>query len=81
MIARELHKLLKEDIKDAVTTHFNQTDDEIIGVDEVAQMLGIKPKTVYNKVNKLPHTKVGRSLRFSRNRISEFIRSPLSANF
>lgn len=49
---------------------------ELIGVKELAQYLKVNPQTIYNWVadNKIPYTKVGDLLRFSKLDIDEWVK-------
>lgn len=47
--------------------------DEIIGIDEVAKILGVSVKTVRNNIKKIPHTKVFGRLRFFRSSIYQML--------
>ena len=76
MVARELHKLLKEDIKEAIVSHVKMQDDKLISVKEAAKTLGLSTQTIYNNKNKIPHKKIGGRLLFSRNQILELALSP-----
>lgn len=49
-------------------------EHEIIGADEVAEMLGCSVETVYRKLDEIPHTKFGRSLRFFKGDIYKMLR-------
>ena len=50
-------------------------DDEVLTVDDVARLLKVRRKWVYDAVanNRLPHTKVGRLLRFHRNELEIYL--------
>lgn len=80
LIAQELHLLLRKDIDRAVHAQIDKASDEYIGTAEAAAMLGCKPKTIYNHRDRLPHSKVGKYLRFSRNALHEMIRQGFSLN-
>lgn len=49
--------------------------DEIIGVNEVAAMLGVTPKTVRNNIKDIPHSKYGGRLRFFRSSIYKMLKN------
>jgi len=55
----------------------NATDDRLLTAPEVAEYLGVKLGTVYNKVSRreIPFEKAGRMLRFRRSTIDEWIQS------
>lgn len=52
MTSKELKILAKEIVAE-------QMKYELIGLDEAAEYLGIKPKTLRNKLNEVPHGKYG----------------------
>ena len=72
MVAQELHQLIKGDIARMVREAMAEVRDRIIDVKEAAALLGIKPKTVYNNIDKIPHFKVGRFLRFNEREIYDY---------
>lgn len=55
--------------------------DEVLDVLEVAALLRVGKNAVYDLVgrNKIPHRRVGRSIRFSRLAILAWLGSPVSA--
>lgn len=75
-VSKEVVKLLGGKIIEAVDKHIEAADDSLIGVSEAASMLGMKPHTLYKKKNKIPHTKIGNRLLFSKVEISKLVRSP-----
>jgi excisionase family DNA binding protein len=50
-------------------------DDEYITVNEVAEQLRVSLKTVYNLINdkKLPHVRIGRSIRIERKKFNQWL--------
>lgn len=69
-------KKLIEDISDSVVEKLLSMGikDETMGVAGAADFLNISPKTLYNKIGEIPHSKVGNKLIFSRKSLSEYIR-------
>lgn len=49
-------------------------DTKVIGVREVADMLGCSVETVYRKLEDIPHTKFGKTLRFFESDIVRLLR-------
>jgi excisionase family DNA binding protein len=51
------------------------TMERLLTVSEVAQLLQVKPSTVYTWVRegKIPHTKIGRLIRFTLDQIKKII--------
>lgn len=54
-----------------------QDNDDLVKIDEIVKLTGYKKGYVYQLVNegKIPFHKVGRSLRFSRKEIQEWLRA------
>lgn len=57
MTQREIKLLAKEIVAE-------QMRYEVIGIDEAAKILGVKPQTVRNKLSEIPHCKFGKATRF-----------------
>ena len=60
------------------TANLMRDDDRLLTVDEVADLLRVKPSWIYERVRarkgvKLPHIKMGHYLRFEREAIEEFL--------
>lgn len=55
----------------------NAIEDRLMTVEELAAYLNLKPGTIYNRVSQrtIPFEKVGRSVRFRRSTIDEWIKS------
>lgn len=53
----------------------SNSDERLMSVDEVATMLGYHRRTVYMKVeaNEIPHIRIGKSIRFSRADLTEWL--------
>lgn len=65
MVAEEVVKQLKAQ---------GLVEDKVIGVPEVAQLLGCGVQTVYNRLDDLPHAKVGKHIRFFLSDIYKILR-------
>ena len=52
----------------------------LMSVKDAAEFLSMNPATVYHAVKRgtLPHVRIGRSIRFSREALEEFVRRPVS---
>ena len=59
-------------MSDATTTH---ADDAVLAVDDVATLLRVGRNTVYSLVagNKIPHRRLGKAIRFSRNAVMSWL--------
>lgn len=67
MTERELKTLAKEIV-------IEQMRYEVIGADEAAKILGIAKKTLYRKLETIPHTKYGKALRFFKGDLIKMLR-------
>lgn len=65
MIAEEVVKQLKAQ---------GMVEDKVLGVNEVAAIMGCKPQTVYNNIDDYPHTKVGKHIRFFQSDIYKMLK-------
>lgn len=67
--AREEYELM--DVAKALAAKENDQNDEILTVKQAAQLLGLRPQTVYEwiKVQKLTSFRVGRAVRFKREQV------------
>lgn len=74
MIAEELFKLVRPLVVEQLKVVTSEVIDETFGIKEAAKYLGCKEKTIYNKIKEIPHFKIGRTLRFSRLALDEYIR-------
>lgn len=64
MIAEELYSLLERD---------KVFEEKYLSASEAAEMLGIPLQTLYNKIETIPHTKVGKRLRFSDRSLRQYL--------
>jgi excisionase family DNA binding protein len=55
-----------------------RTDVEVLTADEVAALLGVNRKTVYEAArhNQIPHQRIGRRLIFERGAVLSWLRQP-----
>lgn len=49
-------------------------ETEVIGIEEVAEILGMSKQSVYNRIDEIPHSKFGKSLRFFKSDIIKLLR-------
>jgi excisionase family DNA binding protein len=56
-------------------------DVEVLTADQVAQLLGVNRKTIYEAAqrNEIPHRRLGRRLIFERGSVVDWLRSPSNA--
>lgn len=67
MTQREIKLLAKEIVAE-------QMRYEVIGIDEVACMLGVSPSYIYHNIEQIPHEKPFGKLRFFRSDIVKLIK-------
>ena len=65
LVAEELYKIMRKE---------GLVDDKVIGAEEVAEILGCSTETIYRKSTDIPHTKVGKTLRFFKSDIIKMLR-------
>ena len=68
MIAEELHKFIRNDVRKAVTE-----TEEYLNAKQAAVFLGWKLQTLYNRIHDIPHTKNGKSLIFTKSALRKFM--------
>jgi predicted DNA-binding transcriptional regulator AlpA len=58
-------------LEKALAEHEREPPDEVLDVRDAGRVLGLSPKTIYNKVdrNQIPHSRNAGHLRFSRNEL------------
>ena len=74
MIAGELYRLLKRDLRNEFVAITERAVDRLLTTKEAAQMLGISVQTLYHKRATIPHVRVGRCLRFSEKALYDYLR-------
>lgn len=57
ILAEELYKLMRKDVKRIVEETVIECSDEWVGVGEAANILGCSVGTLYNNISNIPHTK------------------------
>lgn len=67
MTEREIKALAKEIVVE-------QMRYEVVGADEAAKILGIAKKTLYHKLQTIPHVKYGKVLRFFKGDLIRILR-------
>lgn len=66
MIAEELHKFIRNDVRKAVTEMATAETEEYLNAKQAAVFLGWKLQTLYDRIHDIPHTKNGKSLIFTK---------------
>ncbi|UVV52738.1 DNA-binding protein [Bacteroides thetaiotaomicron] len=66
MIAEELHKFIRNDVRKAVTEMATAETEEYLNAKQAAVFLGWKLQILYNRIHDIPHTKNGKSLIFTK---------------
>ena len=64
MVAEELFSLMEKS---------GVFEEKYLSAREAADMLGIPLQTLYNKIETIPHTKVGKRLRFSDRSLRQYL--------
>jgi hypothetical protein len=72
MIAEELHKFIRNDVRKAVTEMATAETEEYLNAKQAAVFLGWKLQTLYNRIHDIPHTKNGKSLIFTKSALRKF---------
>jgi excisionase family DNA binding protein len=73
ILAEELYKLMRKDVKMFVEATVVKCSDEWVGVGEAAEILGCSTGTLYNNISNIPHTKNGRLLRFKKSALIKYL--------
>lgn len=73
MIAEELHKFIRNDVRKAVTEMATAETEEYLNAKQAAVFLGWKLQTLYNRIHDIPHTKNGKSLIFTKSALRKFM--------
>lgn len=75
-IPSELRRFVREEVRSLLGS------DEVLQADQVAQLLGVDRKTVYEAAGRgeIPHRRLGRRLLFSRSAILAWLNSCRSAS-
>ena len=70
-------KAVAEELKHHLTSRKNKTQDDIFTSDQLAGYLQVRKQWVYERVSlgEIPHTKVGKYLRFRKSAIDKWIES------
>lgn len=69
MIAEELHKFIRNDVRKAVTEMATAETEEYLNAKQAAVFLGWKLQTLHD----IPHTKNGKSLIFTKSALRKFM--------
>lgn len=73
ILAEELYKLMRKDVKRIVEETVIECSDEWVGVGEAANILGCSVGTLYNNISNISHTKNGRLLRFKKSELIKYL--------
>ncbi|MBR1719808.1 MAG: helix-turn-helix domain-containing protein [Phocaeicola sp.] len=73
MIAEELAKVLQKEIRKMVVDITVGDMENYISASEAADYLGMSKRTLYNRIDEIPHTKFGRVLKFQKSKLKESI--------
>lgn len=73
MIAEELHKFIRNDVRKVVTEMATAETEEYLNAKQAAVFLGWKLQTLYNRIHDIPHTKNGKSLIFTKSALIKFM--------
>ena len=65
MIAEELHKFIRNDVRKAVTEMATAETEEYLNAKQAA--------VLYNRIHDIPHTKNGKSLIFTKSALRKFM--------
>ena len=74
MIAEELHKFIRNDVRKVVTEMATAETEEYLNAKQAAVFLGWKLQTLYNRIHDIPHTKNGKSLIFTKSALIKFMK-------
>ena len=67
MIAEELYRLMSADKP--------EDTGRLLSTREAAEFLGYSLSTMYHKLSEIPHTRIGRSIRFQENTLREYTKN------
>ena len=73
ILAEELYKLMRKDVKRIVEETVIECSDEWVGVGEAANILGCSVGTLYNNISNIPPTNNGRLLRFKKSELIKYL--------
>lgn len=69
IIAEELYKLMKDDIKKHVSEFVKEEKEEWLNIVQVSEFMGVSVGYIKDHIHEIPHTKVGRLNRFRKSDI------------
>lgn len=73
MVAEELYRLMRKDIRAHIAAVVDSETDEFIGHKEAARMLGMTPGSLYHR-DDVPYTLVGRKRLYSKAALRRYVR-------
>lgn len=71
ILAEELYKLMKKDIRDIVAQTVTEDSDELLSAGQVANLMGVSVS--YVRQRDIPHIKVGRLNRYRKSDIQKMM--------
>lgn len=73
LVAKELHRLIKTDIRKYIEEAVASSLDKPMDLKEAAEYLKVKEQTIYNQIAYIPHHKVGSRLRFTKQGLDQYL--------
>ena len=73
MLTRREIKAIAEEICRILKT-YEDPPDQLLNVSEAASFLSVSKSYIYHNLGKIPHIRKNRSIRFSRNQLTHFIK-------
>lgn len=69
-----MYKLIAKDLSDNLEKVTERAIDRTLSVGEASKILGLSKKTIYNRIEEIPHYKTGKQLRFSEMELHRWMR-------
>lgn len=73
MVAEELAKLMRNEIRKMTVDLVVAETEGYMSVAEAADFMGVSKQTIYNKIEEIPHIKMGKFLRFQKSALRNYI--------
>lgn len=74
MLTRSEIKAIAEEICSILKKTYEDQPDRFLNVSEAASFLSVSKSYIYHNLDKIPHIRKNRSIRFSRNQLTHFIK-------